>query len=93
MPNLWCFIRRNSQLILGICIMVAIVVAADAVFIRARIRTRAAHHAHRPSRGRGPEGWRNVNRIGEITGSDEAGEIETIDENPFASIMDRRRRR
>jgi hypothetical protein len=75
--------------------MVAIVVAADAVFIRARIRlrTRATHNARRPTRGLGPQGWRNVSSIGEVTGIAEAGEVETIDDNPFASMLNRRPRR
>ena len=77
-------------MILGICIMVAIVVAADAVFIRARIRlrTRAEHHARRPSRGLGPEGWR---KIEDLDGGDEGSAVEDIPCSRLGSILGRQR--
>jgi hypothetical protein len=69
--------------------MVAIVVAADAIFVRARIRLRtcAAHHSRRLSRGFGPEGWRSADSVGHVFGRD-ADEVGAIEDDSSGSRFD-----
>jgi hypothetical protein len=68
------------------------VLAGDALYarMRLRLRTRTAHQTRRVNHTFGSEGWRSVGSIGEVTGVERA-EVE-VDENPFASIIGRRRR-
>jgi hypothetical protein len=83
--------------------VVAVVVAADAIWTRAglRLRTRAAQSATKSpshqlitSESRG--GWRSIDRIGEVTGGggDEIGMVEDSRfEGRFDSLINNNHRR